>query len=69
MVGCKFQPNQIVVFIKPKHDPEAAFPMKDGEKALFLGEIDNMPGFCTVATRTGQIVWPLSVGYLRELTP
>jgi hypothetical protein len=36
---------------------EDKYPFKNGESVLFLGEIKNMRGHCTVVNRDGKVFW------------
>lgn len=48
------KPLSVCVAVLP---PRAQYPFADGERLLFLGEIENMPGHCVVVNRAGKVFW------------
>lgn len=50
------KPCQIIIF-KPKWKPHKKYPLKVGERVLFLGNIPNMTGHCAVVKFNGKVIW------------
>lgn len=65
-----FIPNQLVVYVRPKYLDGSGFldPIPAGALVLFLGEIKQMPGHCSVVTRDQKVHWPLHITDFREPT-
>lgn len=46
---------------------EKDYPFKSGDVVLMLGEIDQMPGLCIVATKAGRAIMGFHMDNFREL--
>lgn len=53
----KAQFCQIVIFKPAKWKPSKKYPLKVGERVLFLGIIPNMTGHCAVVKFNGKVIW------------
>jgi len=53
--------NSIVIAVVGNNPKESIldyhYPWKEGDSLLYLGEIVNMPGHCSVVTRKGEVHW------------
>ena len=50
---------------KEYHD---CYPFKNGDRVLFLGEIENMTEHCVIVTEDGKTLWGYHTEHLTELT-
>lgn len=46
----------IIVFLVDKVD-EPDYPFKNGDRLLFMGEIENMRGHCIIVDQHGKTFW------------
>lgn len=46
----------------------AIYPFRNGDRMLFMGEIEQMPGHCVVATSSGKVIWGYHSEHFRILT-
>jgi len=59
----KIMPPNSIVIAEVGNGPDSClmtdytYPWKKGDSLLYLGEIVNMPGHCSVVTRKGEVHW------------
>ena len=61
----KPQPLKPMNIVIAQETPFSGYPWKDGDRLLYLGEIGNMPGHCTVVTGNGMVHWGYHINHFR----